>query len=76
MRPSTTLTAPPMAPLPNSRVAGPFSTSIWSARKGSMLVAWSALTVEASMLLMPLDRTCTRGPSRPRSTGRPTPGPK
>ncbi len=41
-----------------------------------MLVAWSALTVEASMLPMPLDSTATRGPSWPRMIGRPTPGPK
>ncbi len=41
-----------------------------------MLVAWSALTVDASMLPTPLATTATRGPSCPRMIGRPTPGPK
>ena len=76
MRPSTTLTAPPIAPLPNSSVAGPFSTSIWSARKGSTLTAWSALTVDTSSVASPPERICTRGPSWPRMIGRLTPTPK
>ena len=76
MRPSTTFTAPPMAPLPYSRLAGPFSTSIWLARKGSMLTAWSTLTVDTSPAARPSLSTCTRAPSRPRMTGRPTPAPK
>ena len=69
-------TAPPIAPLPYSRVDGPFSTSIWSARKGSMVGAWSWLTVETSWLDSPPSSTATRGPSMPRMIGRPTPGPK
>ena len=76
MRPSTTLTRPPIAPLPYSSVAGPLSTSIWSARNGSIATPWSWLTVDTSWLPRPPDSTATRGPSMPRITGRPTPLPK
>lgn len=76
IRLSTTLTAPPMAPLPKKRLAGPFSTSMLSARNGSTVTAWSTLTVETSSVDRPFARTETRAPSRPRTIGRPTPGPK
>lgn len=76
MRPSTTLTTPPIAPEPYSRVEGPLSTSIWLARNGSIAGEWSWLTVETSCVERPSRSTATRGPSRPRMIGRPTPGPK
>lgn len=76
MRPSTTLTTPPIAPEPYSRVEGPLSTSIWLARNGSIAGEWSWLTVETSCVERPSRSTATRGPSRPRMIGRPTPGPE
>src|SRR5690606_14573683 len=53
-----------------------FSTSIWLARKGSMLTAWSTLTVDTSPADRPSLSTWTRAPSMPRMIGRPTPAPK
>src|SRR5690606_4062345 len=41
-----------------------------------MLTAWSTLTVETSPEPSPSLSTCTRAPSKPRTIGRPTPGPK
>ena len=76
MRPSLTLTTPPIAPEPYSSVAGPLSTSMRSARNGSMPTAWSWLIAETSPAPRPSLSTATRGPSRPRMTGRPAACPK
>ncbi|MCY1523166.1 hypothetical protein D9M68_580540 [compost metagenome] len=72
---STTLTTPPIAPPPYSNVAGPRSTSIRSASKGSTVTAWSGEMPEASMTSEPSDSTFTRGAVCPRMTGRLAPAP-
>ncbi|MNT39666.1 hypothetical protein D3C72_1759340 [compost metagenome] len=73
---STTLTTPPMAPPPYSRVAGPRSTSMRSASSGSTVTAWSGEMFDASITSEPSDNTFTRGAVWPRITGRLAPPPK
>ena len=70
-----TLTTPPIAEEPNSKAAGPRSTSIRSAVSGLIATAWSTLVLEASRLPMPSVSTRTRSPWKPRSTGREALGP-
>ncbi len=72
---SIRFTTPPIAPPPYSSVAGPFRTSMRSSNRGSVVTAWSALSVEASIISVPSDRTRTRAPSIPRITGRLAPAP-
>ena len=74
IRPSTTLTAPPIASEPKRSVAGPRRISICSACAGSKVTAWSTLTTEASPVSSPFSMTRTRPPVRPRMIGRPAPG--
>ena len=64
---SSTLTTPPMAPPPYSRLDGPRSTSTLRDSMGSTVVAWSGEMVDMS-------NSCA--PSVwPRITGRPEPPP-
>ena len=72
---SMRLTTPPTAPPPYNKVAGPFRTSMRSNNSGSVVTAWSALSVEASNMSAPSVRTRTRAPSIPRITGRLAPAP-
>ena len=71
-----TLTTPPMADPPYTSVAGPRMISMRLASAGSVATAWSGETELASIKPMPLVNTCTRGPERPRMTGRLAPGAK
>ena len=72
-----TLIAPPSALLPYIKVAGPRSTSMRSAEKGSMLTAWSGLVSETSPESTPSSRMRMRLPPCPRlpcgSSGLPWP---
>ena len=76
MRLSMTLTTPPIADDPNSKAAGPRSTSMRSAVIGLMATAWSGPDDDRSRLPMPSVRMRTRSPDRPRSTGAEAVGPK
>jgi len=57
-------------------VAGPRTISMRLASAGSVATWWSGETELASIRPMPLVSTCTRGPLRPRITGRLAPGAK
>ena len=74
MRSLTTLTKPPIAPLPYSSVIGPRKISICRALNVSIDTAWSGLIQLTSRLSMPLSITRTRALSCPRIIGRADPG--
>ena len=71
-----TLTRPPMALAPYSRVAGPRTTSMRDADAGLTLTPWSPDWLDRSPIRRPSSTIRTRSPSRPRTTGRAGPGPK
>ena len=70
-----TLTTPPMPEPPYARAEGPRSTSMREASAGSEATAWSGDRELASIWPRPFCSTSTRGPEKPRITGRLAPGP-
>ena len=70
------LITPPIAPEPYNKVDGPRTISRRSANKGSVALAWSGLTPEASVIEILFCKTATLLPVCPRSIGCPTPTPK
>ena len=76
MRLVTVLITPPTAPLPYNSVVGPRKISICCAMSGSMLTAWSTLTVDTSIESSPSSMVLTRAPASPRMIGRDEPAEK
>ena len=75
IRLSMTLTTPPTADDPNSKAAGPRSTSIRSASNGSTITAWSTLVLLTSIEPIPSVSNRMRSPWNPRRIGRLALGP-